>query len=84
MLPSPTCKSEKKINYRLVEPHNLGALEAKTGHQTLLIEGECVDAAMQGVGGKTASHSFVHDDHARADLFALIGRKFVVPTAARL
>ena len=30
-LPSPTCKSEK-INYRLVEPHDLGALEAKAGH----------------------------------------------------
>ena len=51
-LPSPTYESEKKINYRLVESHDLGALEAKAGHQTLLIERERVDAAMQGVGGE--------------------------------
>jgi hypothetical protein len=28
------------------DPHDLGALEAKAGHQTLLIEREGVDAAM--------------------------------------
>jgi hypothetical protein len=32
---------------------------------------------------KAASHPFVHDDDAQADLFALIGRKFVLPAAAR-
>jgi hypothetical protein len=35
----------KKINPSLV-PHDLGALEAKTSHQTLLIESEGVDAAI--------------------------------------
>ena len=30
-LPSPAYESEK-INYRLVEPHDLGALEVKAGH----------------------------------------------------
>src|SRR5206468_3832289 len=56
---------EKKIRH-LVDPHDLGALEAKAGHQTLLIEGEGVDAAVQRVGGEAAGHSFVHDDDARA------------------
>jgi len=41
-------------------------LEAKTGHQTLLIEGKGVNAAMQGVGGEAAGHLFVHNDDARA------------------
>jgi hypothetical protein len=31
-LPSATCKSEKKINCRLVEPHDLGGMDAKAGH----------------------------------------------------
>ena len=47
-----------KIILLLVDSHDLGALEAKAGHQTLLIEGERVDAAMQGVGGEAARHSF--------------------------
>jgi hypothetical protein len=46
-------------------PHNLGTLQTKTRHQTLLIEGEGVDAAMQGVGVEAPCHPFVHDDHAR-------------------
>jgi hypothetical protein len=50
----------------LVDPHDLGALQAKAGHQTLLIKSEGVDAAMEGVCGKAAGHSFVHDDDARA------------------
>ena len=54
----------------LVDPHNLGALETKAGHQTLLIESEGVDAAMDGVGSEAAGHSFVYDVNARtrADL----------------
>src|SRR5439155_23256249 len=54
----------------LVDPHDLGALETEAGHQTLLIESEGIDAAMHGVGGEVAGHSFVHDDNARtgADL----------------
>jgi hypothetical protein len=56
ILSSPSAKSERKINYRLINPHDLGALEAKAGHQTLLIESESVDAAMQSVGAKAASH----------------------------
>src|SRR6266536_4404649 len=64
ILLSPTPKSEKKNNYLLINPHDLGALEAKASHQTLLVEGEGVDAAMQCVGGKAAGHSLVHDDNA--------------------
>jgi hypothetical protein len=51
-LPPPPRKSEKKINCRLIDPHDLGALEAKASHQTLLIEREGVDVAVQGVGGE--------------------------------
>jgi adenylosuccinate synthase len=39
-------------------------LQAKAGHQTLLIEGKSLDAAMQSVGGQAAGHSFVHNDNA--------------------
>jgi len=56
----------EEIKWSLVDPRDLGALEAKAGHQTLLIEGEGVDAAVQRVGGEAAGHSFVHDDDARA------------------
>jgi hypothetical protein len=49
--------SKPRKNFKIsVDPHNLGALEAKAGHQTLLIESESVDAAMQSVGAETASH----------------------------
>src|SRR5205814_7512937 len=64
ILLTDTPKSEKKICH-LVNPHNLGALEAKAGHQALLIESEGVNAAMQGVGGEASGHPFVHDDEAR-------------------
>jgi hypothetical protein len=56
----------RKIYWSLVDPHDLGTLEAETGHQTLLIESEGVDAAMNGAGGEAPGHSFVHDDDARA------------------
>src|SRR5207249_11295824 len=56
----------RKIKWSLVDPHDLGALETKAGHQTLLIECEGINAAMHGVGGEAASHSFVHDDDAGA------------------
>jgi hypothetical protein len=36
--------------WSLVDPHDLGALQTKASHQTLLIESEGVDAAMHGVG----------------------------------
>src|SRR6266436_4453008 len=54
----------------LVDPRDLGALKTKAGHQPLLIESEGVNAAMDGIGGEAARHSFVHDDdtRARADL----------------
>src|SRR5206468_5427920 len=55
----------KKILRSLV-PHDLGALEAKAGHQTLLIEREGVDAAMHCVRSEAAGHPFVHDDDAWA------------------
>src|SRR5438093_5287157 len=42
----------KQILLSLIS-HDLGALEAKAGHQTLLIEGEGVDAAMQAIGRET-------------------------------
>ena len=53
-------------NHLLLVPNDLGTLETEAGHQTLLVESEGVDAAMDGVGGEAASHSFVHDDDARA------------------
>src|SRR5438132_9566700 len=56
----------RKIKWSLVDPHDFGALETKAGHQTLLIECEGINAAMHGVSGEAASHSFVHDDDARA------------------
>jgi hypothetical protein len=56
----------EKFNQSLVDPHNLGTLEAKAGHQTLLIEREGVDAAMDSVCSEAAGHPFVHDDNARA------------------
>ena len=47
-LPSPKSKSKKEIPvYQSVL--DLGTLEAKPGHQTLLIESESVDAAVQCV-----------------------------------
>jgi len=46
----------------LVDPRDLGALKTKAAHQTLLIEREGVNAAMDGIGGEAAGHSFVHDD----------------------
>src|SRR5439155_6571258 len=60
-----TGKSEK-IYSLSVDPHDLGALEPKACHQTLLIENEGVDPAMQGISAETASHSFINDDDARA------------------
>src|SRR6266699_4317448 len=56
-------RKSRKINRSLV-PHDLGTLQAKSGHQTLLIEGEGIDAAMQGVGGQAPGHTLVHDDNA--------------------
>src|SRR6266487_691902 len=57
--------SKPRKNFKiLVNPHDLGTLEAKTGHETLLIESESVDAAMQGVGSEAPGHSLVHDHHA--------------------
>ena len=56
----------EEIKWSLVDPRDLGALEAKAGHQTLLIEGEGIDTAMQSIGGEAAGHPFVHDDDARA------------------
>ena len=50
----------------LVDPHDFGALETKSRHQTLLIESEGVNAAMHGVGGEAPGHSFVHDHDAGA------------------
>ena len=50
----------------LVDLRDLGAVKTKAGHQPLLIESEGVDAAMDGIGGEAAGHSFVHDDNARA------------------
>jgi len=41
-------------------------LDTQPGHQAALVKGEGVDAAMHGVVGEAASHSFVHDDDARA------------------
>ena len=60
----------KKIEQILLDPHDLGALETKASHQTLLIECEGVNAAMHSIGGEAAGHPFVHDDDARpgADL----------------
>jgi hypothetical protein len=53
---------QRRGNYwPLVDPHDLGALEAKAGHQTLLIESEGVNAAMHGVGGEAAGHPFIHE-----------------------
>jgi hypothetical protein len=60
----PKRPNPRKIISLLIDPHDLGALEPKAGHQTLLIEGESVDAAMQCVGREAASHSFVHDNNA--------------------
>src|SRR6266446_5064042 len=61
----PRNRKSKKINRSLV-PHDLGTLEAKAGHQTLLIESEGINATMQGVGAEAPGHPFVHDDDARA------------------
>src|SRR5882724_5023123 len=55
-----------KLNGALINSADLGALETKAGHQTLLVESEGVDAAMHGVSGEAARHSFVHDNDARA------------------
>jgi len=43
-------------------------LEAKAGHQTLLIEHKGIDAAMYRVCGEAPGHPFIHDDNARAIL----------------
>jgi hypothetical protein len=56
---------EAQIQESYLVPHDLGTLEAKAGHQTLLIEREGVDAAMYRVCGEAAGHPFVHDDDAR-------------------
>jgi hypothetical protein len=44
----------RKINWPLVDPHDLGALETEAGHQTLLIESEGIDTAVQRAGGEAA------------------------------
>ena len=59
-------QSREKINQLLVDPHDLGTLKPKAGHQTFLIEGKSVDAAMQRVSRKATGHSFVYDHDARA------------------
>ena len=64
----------EEIKWSLVDPRDLGALEAKAGHQTLLIEGEGIDTAMQSTGGEAAGHPFVHDDDARAGANLLAAR----------
>ena len=50
----------------LISSRDLRALDTQPGHQAALVKGEGVDAAMHGVVGEAASHSFVHDDDARA------------------
>src|SRR5271167_1807062 len=59
----------------VTEPHDFGALQTESRHQTLLVESEGVDAAVHGAGGEAARHSFIHDDDAwaRADLPTLGG-----------
>src|SRR6266446_9690257 len=58
--------AEAQIQENYLVPHDLGTLKAKAGHQTLLIEGEGINATMQGVGAEAPGHPFVHDDDARA------------------
>jgi len=50
----------------LINSRDFRSLDTQPGHQATLVKGECVDAAMHGVGGEAAGHSFVHDDDARA------------------
>src|SRR5438105_10549003 len=56
----------KQIEQILVDPHDLGALETKAGHQTLLIECEGVNAAMHSIGAEAAGPALVHNNNARA------------------
>src|SRR5438876_775599 len=53
-------------NLPLINSRDFRSLDTQPGHQATLVKGECVDAAMHGVGGEAAGHSFVHDDDARA------------------
>jgi hypothetical protein len=53
--------SNREKQTELVDPHNFGALEAKTGHETFLVEGKGVDAAMERVASEAAGHSFIHN-----------------------
>ena len=59
---------EAQIQENYLVPHNLRTLEAKAGHQTLLIEHKGVDAAMYRVCGEAPGHPYIHDDNARAIL----------------
>jgi hypothetical protein len=45
------CKTARKKFSSLIDPYDLAALETKTSHQTLLIENEGANAAVQRVSG---------------------------------
>src|SRR6266403_4141410 len=54
-------KSSQDFNIeRLVDSTDLRALDTKPSHQTALVKGEGVDAAMHGIGSETPRHSFIN------------------------
>ena len=46
---------------------DLGALQPHAGHQTLLIENECVDVVLQRRRRHRPRHALIHDHNAGAD-----------------
>ena len=56
-----TLKSSQDFNIeRLVDSTDLRALDTKPSHQTTLVKGKGIDAAMHGIAGEAAGHSFIN------------------------
>ncbi len=49
----------------VADPFDLGSLDPQARHQSLLIEIECVNAAVQGLAANRAGRAFIDEDHAR-------------------